>query len=337
MAEQVSQAVAPETATTTTTTDKGGTPSGASSASGGGQTTTDKTVSTDNAGTIGEGGGGDDKAGAVPANFPTNWRDIVAGGDAKALERLNRFQSPANVWKAYRALEQRLSSGELLRAKPTGDESDPTYQQAIKEWRGQAGVPEKPEGYLEKMPDGLVIGEEDKPRVESFIKDMHGADVPPAIVHKAIGWYYANQEQAAEQRHEADRVNRQTNEDALRAEWGPEYRGNLNGIRGLFDTHGSPEVLEALFGARLADGSALGDDPRILKFLVNISKEINPSGAGFSAIEGKTATEAIATEKGKIELLMRDNKSSYWTDIQMQNRYRELLELEERQERRKAG
>ena len=333
MVEQANPATGTEIAASaaTTATDKGGAKDGAPSASGAGGSPTDKV------GTLGEGGGGEDKAGAVPATWPTNWKDIMAGGDAKILQRLNKFDSPANVAKAYLAIQTKMSAGELLRAKPSGDEADPTYQQAIKEWRGQAGVPEKPEGYLEKMPDGLVIGEEDKPMVESFIKDMHGSDVPPAIVHKAIGWYYANQEAQAEQRHETDRANRAKNEDSLRAEWGTEYRANLNGIRGLFNTHGSPETLEALFTARLADGTPLGDDPRVLKFLVNVSKEINPSGIGFSAIEGKTATESIAKEKAGIEALMKDNRSSYWTDIGMQNRYRELLELEERHERRKAG
>ena len=286
-------------------------------------------------GTLGAGGGGEDTTQTVPANWAANWREILAGGNEKELARLNRYQSPANVWKAYRAMEQKLSSGELLRAKPEGKPDDPAYQTAMNEWRGQLGVPEKPEGYLDKIPSGIVIGDDDKPMIESFLKDMHSVDAPPSYVHKALQWFYNSQETIAEQRLEADRANRATNEDTLRSEWGPEYRPTLNGIRSLFDTHGNRQLLDQLFSARMPDGSPLGDNVDVLKFLANLSREVNPHGV-VVPIEGKTAFETVETEWASLNKRMENNKDEYWTNPAMQARWRELDALREKH-RRKVG
>lgn len=54
-----------------------------------------------------------DKPVIAPADWPEDWRSKVAGEDAKELARLQRMGSPADVWKAYRALEAKISSGQL--------------------------------------------------------------------------------------------------------------------------------------------------------------------------------------------------------------------------------
>lgn len=284
-------------------------------------------------GTIATGNDGGDKEQAVPANFPTNWKEIMAAGDEAGLKKLNRYQSPGNFFKAYRALEQKIGTGELVRSKPEGEENDPAFKTALNEWRAQVGIPEKPEGYLERVPDGIVVGEDDKPVIESFLKDMHAADMPPAQVHQALRWYYNNQENMAVQRLEADKANRAKNEDVLRAEWGPEYRPTLNGIRSLFDTHGSKDLLNQLFSARMPDGSPLGDNIDVLKFLANLSREVNPHGT-VTPIEGKTALETVETELEGIEREMKDNRSDYWTNERKQARWRELDELRTKHKKR---
>ena len=282
------------------------------------------------AATIIDGGGSLDAAepGATPATWPANWRDIAAGGDAKTLGYLNRYASPVNVVKALMATRQKISTGELLRTKPDGED-----ETALNEWRAQAGVPEKPEGYLEKLPDGLIIGEDDKPNVESFLTRMHAADAPPALVHEALGWYYATQEKQAAERAEADRANRAKNEDALRSEWGPEYRPNLNAVHALIDSHGSADVKEKLFGARLADGTPLGDDPHLLRFLAGVSREINPHGT-VTPGAGQTPLQGIESEIGALELEMKDTKGKapdgYWRNETKQKRLRDLYDMRER-------
>ena len=275
--------------------------------------------------TLLDGGGDLDGKQTVPANWPANWRDIMAGGDTRALKMLGRYQSPANVWKAYAAIQQKLTAGELLRTKPDG--TDP---QALNEWRSQIGVPEKPEGYLEKLPKGLVIGEDDQALIGEFVEAMHAADAPPAHVHTALSWYYAAQEKMAEQRAAADRQNRATAEDELRADLGPEYRPTLNAIHGLLDSHGSGKLKEKLFGARLGDGTPFGDDMDVLKFLSAVAREINPHGTVTPAA-GETAMQTIDGRIAALEAEMAQAKNpppgSYWKNEAKQEELRKLYDM----------
>ena len=273
--------------------------------------------------------------GTAPAAFPENWREIMAGDDQKALSYFRRYNNPVNVGKALLGLRSKMDAGEIVRSKPEGDEKDPKFVEALNEWRAQAGVPEAPEGYLEKVPDGLVIGEDDKPHVESFIKDMHGADAPPSYVHKALQWYAQVKEQNAQARAEADKTHRAKAEDHLRTEWGHEYRSNINGIRSMFATYGNEALLDRFFSARMSDGTPLGDDPDTLKFLAAMDRQVNPYGAvpPPESAPGK----ALTSEKDQIRKMMADNNSDYYRgprdatgETAMQRRYREIIEMEQK-------
>src|SRR3990167_4810505 len=215
------------------------------------------------------GGGGEDKPVTAPVNFPENWADIMAGGDPKAAAYYRRYNSPAAVGKALLAMRQKMDTGEIARAKPEGDPDDPTYKQAISEWRAQAGIPEKPDGYLDKVPDGIVFGENDKPMLDGFLKDMHAKDVPPPYVHEALRWYKANEEKVINDRAVADKQHRATAEDEMRAEWGPDYRGHMQLVHTVVANEewgGSQDLVTELYSARLADGTPLGDPPAFLRW-----------------------------------------------------------------------
>ncbi|HET7409683.1 MAG TPA: hypothetical protein VFJ13_05740, partial [Paracoccaceae bacterium] len=199
-----------------------------------------------------DGGDADEGKAAAPADWPEDWRQRLAGDDKKALKRLERLGSPKDVMTAYRALERKVSSGELK----TGLKEDATPEE-VASWRRENGIPEKPEDYDTTLPDGLVIGEDDKPLVGEFLTAMHAKNAHPETVKAALAAYYriAETQQAAQI--EADRGFRREAEDALRAEWGPEYRPNVNAMGNFLD--GAPAGLkERLLGARLADGKLLG-------------------------------------------------------------------------------
>ena len=278
--------------------------------------------------------GGGDTAGEE-GTWPANWRDIMAGGDDKSLRRLNRFANPVNLYKSWASAQQKIGSGELLRSKPQGEE---VTDEQLNQWRGEAGIPSTPEGYLEKLPGGLVIGEHDQPIVDDFIKAMHDADSPPEYVHQALQWHYAYQDKMEAERAQLDADIHVKAEDELRADYGPEYTPNLNNVRNMFDTYGAPGLLEEFFSARMADGTLLGDHVGVLRLFVDLSREINPVGF-VSPAEGKTAVETIAEEKRQLEALMADDHSAYWKGPEAkvkQARYRELLEMEERYNSRAA-
>lgn len=286
-------------------------------------------------GTLIEGAGEGGEGGPTPGDWPDNWRDIASGGDQKTKQYLSRYASPANVVKALMATRQKMSAGDLIRAKPEGDPNDPQVKQALQEWRAQANVPETPDGYLEKVPDGLVFGDADKPILEGFLQDMHAKDAPPAFVHSALQWYKGFEQKQAEEQAVADKSRRARADDDLRSEWGPEYRPNLNGAIDMLKTHGPEGLADRLFSARMADGTLFGDDPDTLRFLVALNRQINPHGVipTPDSPQGK----AMISEMETIRKAMGDSNSDYWRgpkdasgETQMQRRYRELTELQQK-------
>ena len=258
----------------------------------------------------------------------------MAGDDPKALTYFKRYNQPGNVGKALMAMRQKMDAGETARAKPDG-----TDDAALNEWRAQAGIPDESKGYLENMPDGLVIGEDDMPIAESFAAYMHGKDASPNVVHDGLGWYLEHEQEVIAARAELDQKGRATNEDTMRARWGQEYRVNLNGVTSLFNSHGAAGLLDRFFEARFADGSLVGDDPDTLEFLSQVNRTINPHGV-ITPAEGQTAIQTIKTRMTELNALMSDKNSRYWKGAEaegLQAEWRQLDEARERHENRGGG
>ncbi|NWG25369.1 MAG: hypothetical protein HXY30_13325 [Pseudorhodoplanes sp.] len=256
----------------------------------------------------------------------------MAGGDAKELARLQRFADEAAYHRSYRALEARLSSGEFRRALPENASAE-----ELAAWRKDNGIPDKPEGYLEKLtlPDGLVLGEADKPVAESFARRALEKNWTPQQFNDAVGWYYENLEAQQAAQAEADAAFKQTSDDALRAEWqGADYRANLNAIQNLFA--GWPKGLaEQLLTARTADGHILGNMPDFVKQMAALARELNPAAALVPA-GGADPGKSLSDEIASIEKTMREKPDEYWNSTTMQTRYRELLEAQEKMQARAA-
>lgn len=276
----------------------------------------------------------------TPANWPENWPDVMAGGDPKAAAYYRRYHSPAAVGKALLAFRQKMDAGEIARAKPEGDPNDPAHQQAMNEWRAQAGVPEKPDGYLDKVPDGIVFGEADKPMLDGFLKDMHAKDVPPAYVHESLRWYKANEERVINERAVSDRQHRATAEDEMRAEWGPDYRGHMQLVHTVVANEewgGSQDLATQLYSARLADGTPLGDHPAFLRWAASLGRDL---GLHHTVVGAGGSPQAGAARKAELDKLMSDSRSEYWqgpTSEKLKGEYRQILEAEEKVGKRRVA
>ena len=259
----------------------------------------------------------------VKPDWPDDWRDKMAGGDPKALKQLQRFQSPLDVQKAYRAAQQKISSGEFKATLP-----DDATEEQIAAYREQNGIPDKPEGYLEKLPDGLVIGENDKELFGSFAARLHSKNADPAVVSEALGWYHDLQEKALADQAETDKATRQQYEDELRAEWGSEYRSNVNAIKAFMDTAPTASdgttLKELVDGARLSDGTPIGTHPTMLRWLSEMATAQNPAGV-IAPGSGTTQIDAVDDEIKSIEKVMRTDRRTYNKDQAMQKRYVDLL------------
>ena len=268
-------------------------------------------------------------AGTDPApkggEFPDDWREKLAGEDAATLNLLKRLGSPADMVRKLAEQEKLIRSGK--HKAPLGADASP---EELAEYRKANGVPEAPDGYVAAL-DGLVIGDEDKADIDAFFAKAHAENLPPAAVKLAVNQFFEMQQAKAERMAEQDKEFRQGSIDQLREAMGADYRGNMNDLKSWL---GSREgMLEAFSSARGADGRLLGDNPAVINFLVSQMREINPLstvvGSGTAGVEG------LKAEIAKLKTMMRENPKEYWQQAN-QDRYKKLLEAEEKMDARAA-
>lgn len=257
-------------------------------------------------------------------DWAPDWRAKISA-DPKHAKTLERFTSPKEMFNSYVSLRQKVDSGELKAATEFPEKGTPEQQA---EWRKANGIPEDPNGYTPHFPDGLVLGENDKEFVESFLASAHQANASPQQVNQMLHWYYSEQERALDKREEMDAAYLTETEDTLRAEWGAEYRTNINMIKGMVNT--MPESVRDLFtNARLGDGNALLNNPDIARWLAHTARTVNPVATVVPGA-GANIAGAIDDEIGAIEKVMRTDRKAYNADPKMQQRLRDLYDARER-------
>lgn len=246
-----------------------------------------------------------------------DWRKAMAGSDDKALKTFERFATPADAGKAYLEAVNKIRSGELLKPLP----KDATPEQ-ISEYRRALEIPEKPEGYFEKLPNGLVIGEDDKPLFDGFAKAMHELNAPPAMMYKAVEWYYGMQDQQIQAQQVADTESKTKLEGALRTAWGNDFTSNAS-IYQSFVASAPETVRDALTQARDAEGNFVLYKPEVVSWLVQQAREINPAGHIVPA-GGDASVQSISKERDSILEVMRTDRQRYNRDAAMQARLTQL-------------
>lgn len=265
---------------------------------------------------------GDPEPTTVPQKFPDNWRDQLAGDDAKYRKQLERYASPEALAKAHRELQTKLSSGEFRVAKLSDEPTD----KELAQWRKDNGVPEKADDYLADLPSGIVLGDEDKERVSSFLEAMHGKNVSKEHVQAAIEWNQQMIDQENQARYDRNVEAQHKTEDALRQEWGPEYRRNINLINGVLD--GLPKDAKELFiNAQAGDGVSIFNNPDVAKWLVDVARAVNPVA---TVVPGASNPQAITDEITTLEKRMREDYEGWFKDDAAQSRLRQLYEAQER-------
>lgn len=277
---------------------------------------------TANSGTI-LGSAPQDKPIVAPADWPEDWRAKVAGEDAKELSRLQRMGSPADLWKSYRALEAKLQEKSTRFGPP--ENATPEQMAA---WRKEQGLPDSPDAYTPELPNGMVLGEADKPLIEGFKEIAHKANMSPAQFNEALKWYYGEVDNFQAKQQDTDREFRTQSEDKLRAEFGPEYRPNLNAVNNMLSMYFGDTANEIL-SARGPDNRMLGDNPAFIKSMALLARELNPAMPHIPNGSGNPM-QATSNRIAEIEKMMRVDPASYWKDEKVQSEYRDLLSAKEK-------
>jgi len=260
------------------------------------------------------------------ATWPDEWRKLAAGEDEKVTKLLERYNSPADVAKALRDAQIKISQGLKTTLK-----KDATPEE-LAAWRQENGVPEKPEGYELKFDDGLVIGDDDKPLIDQYVAAMHAQNASPEMVKAGVQTYLKMQQDIVRGREEMDVEHKTATEDTLRQEWGGEYTKNIGGISALF-SHAGSGIGDAIMNARGPDGRALLNNPAVVKWLSGHARELG-FVAGTTVPAGGDRMEGMEEEIKQIQAkqFMPDGSRNpaYWKDEKLQARYRDLLAAKER-------
>ena len=259
-----------------------------------------------------------------------NWRDPFAGDDDKFKSQLERFGTPADMGKAFREAQGKISSGNI---RTTPDENATPDDLAA--YRNANGIPAEVDGYFKDLPEGLVIGEADKEIFTDFAGEMHNMHVAPDVMHKVIGWYNKFAENQQDQMAELDAGHHQETEDTMRSDWGTDYRANVNLIGSYVEANFGKEAAESLLGARDGQGRAIMNIPGILEGFANTARKMNPVGR-ITPVTNQTAIETLNEEIKGIEDLMRTDRPKYNKDQKIQDRYVELLDIRIEHEKKTA-
>jgi hypothetical protein len=249
--------------------------------------------------------------------FASTWRADIAGGDDKAAKLLERYATPQDFTKAYLEAVGKIRSGEL--AKPLPKDATP---EQVAEWRKGNNIPEKPEGYFEKLPNGLVIGEDDKPMFDAVAAKLHARNVQPEVIHDLAEWYYGMQDQQIKTQQDADAVAKPALEAKLRETWGADFKANANVYASYLES-APKEVQDVLKSARDAEGNFILYRPEVVSWLVAQAREINPAGH-ITPAGNEGTVQSVQAEIDKIEKFMRTNRTEYNKDEKMQARARQL-------------
>lgn len=274
------------------------------------------------------------KDGAGDAGEIAEWRRQMAGDDKAALKQLERYNSPADVWKKIRSLETKMSSGEFKRAL-----ADDATEEEKATWRKENGIPDKPEGYVEKitLPKGLVLGEADKPLATEFAAAAAEANMTPAQYSRMVAQYYALQDKAKAHQEEQDSTFHEESVEKLREEWGADYKRNINAVNNLVAA--MPSSLSGrLLSGRTADGRKIANDPEMIAWLSSMARELNPAATLVPA-GTSDAGKSIASRIADIETLMKDRNGDYYRgpkSAALQTEYRELITARETMKARAA-
>lgn len=256
---------------------------------------------------------------AAPPTWPADWRAQMLGEDKGAAKQIERYASPADVWKKVKELEKIVSSGAHKTQSALPENATP---EQMAEWRQAQGIPESPDGYKPELPNGMVLGEADKPLVDTFAAYVHGKNWSPKQFNEALGWYFEQQNALVAQKQADDRIHLSQSRQELQKEWGPEYNRNINVINNTFDG----DVLATIINARGPDGRLNGNNPAVVRFLLDRAIEINPLATLTPA--GVNGPD-LDTEIQQIEKRMRDDRAGYFKDARAQERYRDLLSARE--------
>lgn len=258
--------------------------------------------------------------GADRSAWPDDWRVQMANGDARAARLLERYTSPDAVGKALMSAQQRIRSGEV-KLRPGPEATD--EQRA--EWRMEHGIPETAQDYdVPILLDGKYedLDEFGKASIDAFRGTFHELDMPPEHAEKIMSVANDVALQQMERQAETDAMRQEETEDALRMDWGADYRKNIQ-LNARFMQDRLGDNWQSFVTARTPEGLRLADDPKFNKFINQMAR----SEGGTVLQTGETAAgHNVQARIEEIRKIMSTDYSKYKREG-LDVEYSKLLEV----------
>ncbi len=249
----------------------------------------------------------DKLASGVPGErqWPDDWRTQMANGDARAARLLERYSSPDAVGKALMSAQQRIRSGEV-KSRPGPEATD----EQLAEWRLELGIPETPQDYdVPILLDGKYedLDEFGKASIDAFRGTFHELDMPPEHAEKIMSVANDVALRQMERQAETDAVRQEETEDALRVDWGADYKKNIV-LNARFMQDKLGDGWQSFVTARTPEGVRLADDPKFNRFINQMARA--EGGSVLQAGE-TTAGQNVQARIEEIRKIISTDYSKY--------------------------
>ncbi|MEI7578616.1 MAG: hypothetical protein WCJ58_01095 [bacterium] len=239
-----------------------------------------------------------------------DWRQNIAGEDPKLLKELEKHKTPAELAKAYRELQKQFSS-----TRPTPELAKDATAEQVAEWREKAGIPESWDKYDTTLDNGVVIGENDKPIVESWLKKAHEMNMKPEDAKKSLQAYFEMNNAAESERIRNAEAQQNAVSEELKKQWGVQFKENLTVVATHLEKALGAETFNKLNQAVLPDGSYAINDPAILNHFL---KEARQEQGGHTVVASPTTDlPSLMERKKQIEKIALTDEKLYYNSPEL--------------------
>lgn len=263
----------------------------------------------------------------TPGKWGETWRADMAGDNKEYLALLERMTDPSQVAKSLFEAQKKIREGKVGPQKPGKDATPEQHA----EYRKAIGLPEKAEALVEsmKLPDGRTLGEPDMAIAKAFADSAYGADMTQSQFNHAVGWYLKQVETEEANRTHTDQAAAIQGRDALRDEWGAEYKANINRVEALFGEN--KDLFNRIVGARDAEGRKIGNNPDFFKTMAAIHFEMSPMHTTVLSDNGTPTS--VEQRLKELQGLATSNPDEYWS-AKVQAEELKLIDLQLKQQGR---
>jgi len=171
------------------------------------------------------------------------------------------------------------------------------------------GRPETPEGY--ELENNIAEGMTDMPEMlDGFRAAAHEVGLRQGQAQGLLNWY--NEQMGGQVEADTGQVD-QIRENAtmeLKREYGPAFDDRISNASAVLQEFGQADLADV----QLADGSALGDHPEMVRMMVNISQFISGK-IGEDTLEGMKSSGAMTPNDidARIgEVIGKPGEGPYW-------------------------